>query len=147
MEKKVKTTPEVDYDNEFIKEVIKPIGDIIITTASRYSDNKMMTSTVVPLKDTQLAGTVKEFQTVVSVGPYAENQGISVGDKVLVNLSNYADTRFKKETLQTASQGSENYNTVVNYYIPKLSIDGQDHLRLSVRDIVAVVTTDYKTLK
>lgn len=128
-------------DEEYILEVIRPIGDIIITTADRYSTNKMLDKTVIPLKDTKLAGKMKEFQTVVSVGAYAKNQGIEVGDRVFVNLSNYADTRFKKETLKTAMESREDYNTVVNYYIPKLDLNKKEHLRLGVRDIIAVVKT------
>lgn len=128
-------------DDEHIVEIIRPIGDIIITTADRYSDNKMMAKTVIPLKDTKLAGKMKEFQTVVAVGAYAKNQGIDVGDRVFVNLANYADTRFKKETLKTAMDANEDYNTVVNYYIPKLDIGRKEHLRLGVRDIIAVVKT------
>lgn len=128
-------------DEEHILEVIRPIGDIIITTADRYSDNKMILKTAIPLKDTKLAGKMKEFQTVVAVGPYAQNQGINVGDRVFVNLSNYADTRFKKENLKTAMDSREDFDTVVNYYIPKLDLDKKEHLRLGVRDIIAVVRT------
>lgn len=128
-------------DEEYILEVIRPIGDIIITTADRYSVNKMMAKTAIPLKDTKLAGKMKEFQTVVAVGAYAKNQGIDVGDRVFVNLSNYADTRFKKETLKTAMDSNEDYDTVVNYYIPKMDLDNKEHLRLGVRDIIAVVRT------
>lgn len=136
--KAIKNDPR---DEEYIIEVIRPIGDIIITTADRYSDNKMMTKTTIPLKDTKLAGKMKEFQTVISVGEYAKNQGINVGDRIFVNLANYADTRFKKETLKTAMDANEDYNTVVNYYIPKLDLDKKEHLRLGVRDIIAVVRT------
>lgn len=136
-----KGTESDPRDDEYILEVIRPIGDIIITTADRYSDNKMLTKTAIPLKDTKLAGKMKEFQTVISVGAYAKNQGIDVGDRVFVNLSNYADTRFKKENLKTAMDANEDYNTVVNYYIPKLDLDKKEHLRLGVRDIIAVVRT------
>lgn len=131
-------------DGEYIKEVINPIGDIILTTAERYSPNKLMDNTIAILKDTELANTIKPYQTVVAAGPYAEGRGIKKGDRVLINLSNYANTRFKEATLKGASTDKQEMDTVVKYYVPKLSINKVDHLRLGTSDIVAVVKTDYE---
>ena len=75
---------------------IKPMFNGVITTINKYKSDVKLTGT--SLIDSTKAGSVKEYQTVVSVGPMVRD--IKVGDIVYINPSRYAVKKHKEGSLK-----------------------------------------------
>ena len=64
---------------------VKPLFNMLITTCNKYDSEQKIVGT--ELIDTTKADTVKEYQTVIAVGPSV--RGIEVGDIVVKNIMGY----------------------------------------------------------
>lgn len=107
---------------------VKPLFNGIVTTMNKYGND-------IKLKDTNLidsskAGAVKEYQTVIAVGPMV--RGINVGDTVYINPARYAVMQHKEGSLQN---GVIKDNPVIGYKFDIIEIDGVEHLYLQDSDI------------
>ena len=102
--------------------------DGIVTTINKYrTDVKLPGSSMI---DTTKAGTVKEYQTVVAIGPMV--RGIEVGDTVFINPKRYAQMKHQEGSLK---DGVISDNPVIRYNFDIIPIDGEDHLLLQMADI------------
>lgn len=99
----------------------------VVTTMNKYGEEYLKgTSMLDPTK----TGTVKEYQTVVAVGPIVK--GIEVGDVVYINPKRYAVMQHKEGTMQ---DNVVKDNPVVGYKFDIVEIDGVPHLYLADNDI------------
>lgn len=99
----------------------------VVTTMNKYGEEYLKgTSMLDPTK----TGTVKEYQTVVAVGPIVK--GIEIGDVVYINPKRYAVMQHKEGTMQ---DNVIKDNPVVGYKFDIVEIDGVPHLYLADNDI------------
>ena len=107
---------------------VKPMFNGLITTMNKYDSNiKARGSNLI---DASKANTVKEYQTVVAIGPMV--RGIEVGDVVFINPKRYAVMKHNAGSLQ---DGVIKDNPVVGYNFDIVEIDGVNHLYLQDSDI------------
>lgn len=107
---------------------VKPMFNGLITTMNRYEQDVKVKGT--DLIDSSKSNAVKEYQTVVAVGPMV--RGIEVGDTVFINPNRYAVMKHKAGSLQ---DGVIKDNPVVGYNFDIVEIDGVNHLYLQDSDI------------
>lgn len=107
---------------------IKPMFNGLITTMNRYEQDVKVKGT--DLIDSSKSNAVKEYQTVVAVGPMV--RGIEVGDTVFINPNRYAVMKHKAGSLQ---DGVIKDNPVVGYNFDIVEIEGVNHLYLQDSDI------------
>lgn len=107
---------------------VKPMFNGIVTTLNRYGNDQKIKGT--DLIDSTKVGAVKEYQTVVSIGPMV--RGINVGDVVFINPKRYAVMKHKPGTLQ---DGVIKDNPVVGYNFDIIEIDGVEHLYIQDGDV------------
>lgn len=107
---------------------VKPMFNGIVTTLNRYGNDQKIKGT--DLIDSTKVGAVKEYQTVVSVGPMV--RGINVGDVVFINPKRYAVMKHKAGSLQ---DGVIKDNPVVGYNFDILDINGVEHLYIQDGDV------------
>lgn len=107
---------------------IKPMFNGLITTMNRYEQDVKVKGT--DLIDSSKSNAVKEYQTVVAVGPMV--RGIEVGDTVFINPNRYAVMKHKAGSLQ---DGIIKDNPVVGYNFDIVEIEGVNHLYLQDSDI------------
>lgn len=101
---------------------------MLITTCNKYDSEQKIVGT--ELIDTTKADTVKEYQTVIAVGPSV--RGIEVGDIVYINPKRYA---VKKHQEGSIKDGVITDNPVIGYNFELLEIDGENCLVLYDNDI------------
>lgn len=107
---------------------VKPMFDGLVTTLNKYPrDLKVPNSTMI---DTTKAGAIKDYQTVIAVGPAV--RGIEVGDTVFINPKRYAQTKHQPGSLK---DGVVTDNPVISYNFDIIQIDGEDCLYLQSGDI------------
>ena len=107
---------------------IKPMFNGLITTMNRYEQDVKVKGT--DLIDSSKSNAVKEYQTVVAVGPMV--RGIEVGDTVFINPNRYAVMKHKAGSLQ---DGVIKDNPVIGYNFDIVEIGGVNHLYLQDSDI------------
>ena len=107
---------------------IKPMFNGLITTMNRYEQDVKVKGT--DLIDSSKSNAVKEYQTVVAVGPMV--RGIEVGETVFINPNRYAVMKHKAGSLQ---DGVIKDNPVVGYNFDIVEIEGVNHLYLQDSDI------------
>lgn len=107
---------------------VKPMFNGIVTTLNRYGNDQKIKGT--DLIDSTKVGAVKEYQTVVAVGPMV--RGIEIGDVVFINPKRYAVMKHKAGSLQ---DGVIKDNPVVGYNFDILEIDGVEHLYIQDSDV------------
>lgn len=107
---------------------VKPMFNGLITTMNKYGNDQKIKGT--DLIDSSKANSVKEYQTVVAIGPMV--RGIEVGDTVFINPKRYAVMKHKPGTLK---DGVIEDNPVIGYNFDIIDIDGVDHLYLQDGDI------------
>ena len=107
---------------------IKPMFNGLITTMNRYEQDVKVKGT--DLIDSSKSNAVKEYQTVVAVGPMV--RGIEVGDIVFINPNRYAVMKHKAGSLQ---DGVIKDNPVIGYNFDIVEIEGVNHLYLQDSDI------------
>lgn len=113
---------------------VKPLFDHIITTMDRYIINQDSLTKVIDVKTANNA--VKEYQTVVEVGPAVKD--IKVGDIVCINPRNYARPTHNKKW--SGLDGDDIKDQVImKYDFPVITIDDEDYMLLYERDIDFIV--------
>lgn len=100
----------------------------LITTMNKYGSDVMVKGS--SLVDASKANTVKEYQTVVAIGPMV--RGIEVGDVVFINPKRYAVMKHKPGSLQ---DGVIKDNPVIGYNFDVVEIDGVSHLYIQDSDV------------
>lgn len=108
---------------------VKPQFTAIITTAEEFKEDYKEGGLVVAAK-----GTLKPWQTVVSVGPQVRD--IAVGDKVMINFDRYAVKRYDVNSVKE----DLGMNKTVSYNLTYVNIEdseGEIHrnLLLDARDV------------
>lgn len=115
---------------------VTPMFNGLVTTLNKYPLDLKTKGGII---DTTKAGAVKEYQTVVAVGPMV--RGINVGDIVYINPKRYAVMKHKEGSLQ---DGVIKDNPVVGYNFDIIEIDGTEHLYLQDGDIKFVAKIEEK---
>ena len=115
---------------------VTPMFNKIITTAEfteELTDSGIITNT---------KKSVDEFQTVIAVGDSVRS--IKVGDVVCVDPNRYAVRKYKKDS---AKADIEEYaNTIIDYEIPLIILDGVKHLMIMDSDVLFIVD-DYEKIE
>lgn len=107
----------------------------VILTANRYEESDFNDSLIDD--EQKLVGNIKEYQTVVSVGPYVKD--LKAGDFVVINPKAYAKPIHKtKDTSVRGLLGDDEVEMRVEF--PTIEINGIPHLFLYDRDIDMVIT-------
>lgn len=114
---------------------VKPMFDGLVTTMNRYDSNTKVRGT--DIIDSSKAGSVKEYQTVIAVGPMV--RGIEVGDTVFINPKRYAVMKHEAGSLKDGVIGD---NPVIGYNFDIVEIDGRDYLYLQSADIKFVAEVE-----
>ena len=120
---------------------IQPLFTKIVCTADKYSKEDAVdpgTGLVTPGKE----GTIKNIQKIISLGPAASQIGLKEGDLVSLNFDRFAVRKAKKNSLREDIKGDEQYDEVVGYSLPVVSIDEQDHLFVD-SGVVEFVVSDF----
>jgi len=113
---------------------VRPLANKVITTMDKY-DIDLKHGELVDVN--KLKGTVKEYQTVVAVGPMVHY--INVGDTVLVNPAAYGKPKHVRDQGNgSIAQNTEGYHVEMEYHFPTIMIDGVEHLFITDRDIDVV---------
>ena len=115
---------------------VTPMFNKIITTAEfteELSEHGIITNT---------KKSVDEFQTVIAVGDNVRS--IKVGDVVCIDPNRYAVRKYKKDS---AKADMEEYaNTIIDYEIPLVILDGVKHLMIMDSDVLFIVD-DYEKIE
>lgn len=109
---------------------IKPLFTSIVVTANVYPSDYKEHSIISPK-----ANKLKEYQKVIAVGDSC--RGIEEGDLVCIDLSSYAQMKYKKNSIK--SDIEELHNEIVSYNVPQININGYECLYLDIRDIKYIV--------
>ena len=109
---------------------IKPLFTAVVVTAKVYPADYKEGSILSPK-----AGKLMEYQEVIAVGDSC--RGIEVGNLACIDLSNYADWKYKKNSIK--SDMEELTNEIIGYHVPQITIDGKKCLYLDIRDIKYIV--------
>ena len=109
---------------------IKPLFTAVVVTADIYPRDYKEHNIISPK-----ANKLKEYQKVVAVGDSC--RGVEEGNLVCIDLSSYAQRKYKKDSVK--SDMEELHNEIVGYNVPQIKIDGQDCMYLDVRDIKYIV--------
>ena len=109
---------------------IKPLFTAVVVTADIYPRDYKEHNIISPK-----ANKLKEYQKVVAVGDLV--RGIKEGDLVCIDLSSYAQLKYKKNSVK--SDMEELHNEIVGYNVPQIKIDDQDCMYLDIRDIKYIV--------
>ena len=109
---------------------IKPLFTAVVVTAKVYPADYKEGSILSPK-----AGKLMEYQEVIAVGDSC--RGIKVGNLVCIDLSSYADWKYKKNSIK--SDMEELTNEIIGYHVPQITIDGKKYLYLDIRDIKYIV--------
>ena len=115
----------------FVLKKVKPLFNMLITTMNTYEEDQMRGGIIDSSKQ---KGTLKEYQTVLSVGDSVRN--IKVGDVVSINPKRYAQYKHKPGSLK---DGVIEDNIVVGYNFNTLEVDGKSVLVLYDQDINFIV--------
>ena len=105
---------------------IKPMFDSLVTTMNKYEDDGFENGVIV-----KQAGSLKEYQTVIAVGPAVRN--IEVGDTVMINPIRYAKMKHKEGSLKN---GVITDNPVIGYEFKTVTINDEEYLYLQSQDIM-----------
>ena len=109
---------------------IKPMANYLVTTKEEYTDEDVKKGGLI----VKVKGALKEYQTVVSVGPLV--RGIQVGDLVCINPRRYAKYKHNPGSLK---DGVITDNPVVSYNFNVIELDHIPHLLLTDQDIDFVI--------
>ena len=115
---------------------VKPLANKVITTMDKY-DIDIKNGDLIDIK--KVKGTVKEYQTVIAVGPMCHN--IQPGDTVLINPAAYGRPKQVKDRNNgSIAQDVEGYHVEMEYNFPTIVLNGVDHLFITDRDIDCICT-------
>lgn len=110
---------------------IQPMANYLVTTKNEYTEEDIEKEGLVSAR---VVGSLKEYQTVVAVGPVV--RGIKVGDLVCINPRRYAVRKFEEGSLK---DGVIKENPVTKYNFNVIELDHVDHLLLTDQDIDFVI--------
>lgn len=110
---------------------IQPMFTAVVVTARIYPADYKEGGLISPK-----ANKLMEYQEVVAVGTTCNH--VKVGDLVCIDLSSYAQWKYKKNSVK--SDMEELTNEIVGYNVPQIKLDGKDCLYLDSRDIKFIVT-------
>lgn len=113
---------------------IQPLFTAVVVTAKVYPVDYKEKGIISPK-----ANRLMEYQKVVAVGDSC--RGIKEGDLVCIDLSSYAQYKYKKNSVK--SDMEELHNDIIGYNVPQINLDGVDCLYLDLRDIKYIVL-DYE---
>ena len=104
----------------------------VITTANRYEDDQM-TGGIIDV--TKKVGALKDYQTVIAVGPMVRN--IEVGDVVLIDMTAYGKPKHEKDRNKGESVAGlvDGYHVEMIYEIPMMVVNGEEVLNIKDRDV------------
>ena len=114
---------------------IKPLFNMLVTTCNKYDSNIKLAGT--NLLDSTKANTIKEYQTVIAVGPSV--RGIEVGDVVFINPARYIVRKHQEGSLK---DGVITDNPVIGYKFETVEVDGKICLLLFDNDIKFTATIE-----
>lgn len=103
----------------------------LVTTKDEYTEEDVKKGGII----TKVIGSLKEYQTVVAVGPMVRN--IKVGDLVSINPKRYAMKKYEDGSLK---DGVIKENPVIKYNFNVVELDHVPHLLLTDQDIDFVIT-------
>lgn len=112
---------------------LKPLYTGIITTTNKYTQDD--TSGVI-LDSRKLAGSIKEYQTVIAVGSSVRE--IKAGDTVLINFQNYLVKDKNRPENDVNSLRTEFMQQTYHLELPVMEVNDQEVLTLQERDIAFV---------
>ena len=112
---------------------LKPLYTGILTTANKYSQDD---SSGLILDTKKLAGSIKEYQTVVAVGSSVRE--IKVGDTVLINFQNYLVKDKARPENEDGSIRTEFVQQTYHLELPVMEVDDKEVLTLQEKDIAFV---------
>lgn len=112
---------------------IKPLFTAVVVTANVYPVDYKEGGLISPK-----ANKLMEYQKVVSVGDSC--RGIAEDDLVCIDLSRYAQWKYKKNSIKADME--ELHNEIIGYNVPQILLDGKNCLYLDTQDIKYIVT-DY----
>lgn len=111
---------------------VRPLLNHVITTADTYNVDQINEGII---DDNSSEGQIKEYQTVVSVGPNVAS--VKPGDIVLINPQAYARPVHKQREDSINGLMGDSVEMVVNF--PILPINGIPHLFIYDRDIDLII--------
>ena len=116
-----------------MKELIKitPLFNRIVTTMDVYQEDQYNNSL---LDITKTKGSLKEYQTVLSVGTTVRD--IKVGDVVYIDPTRYMVVQHQDKSLKGNMMGDE---LKVKYNFIVIKLNGKDCLMLFDQDVVFIV--------
>lgn len=112
---------------------LKPLYTGILTTANKYSQDD---SSGLILDTKKLAGSIKEYQTVVAVGSSVRE--IKVGDTVLINFQNYLVKDKARPENDDGSIRTEFVQQTYHLELPVMEVDDKEVLTLQEKDIAFI---------
>lgn len=107
---------------------IKPMFDSLVTTMNKYEQDGFENGVIV-----KQAGSLKEYQTVIAVGPAVRN--IEVGDTVMINPIRYAKKKHQEGSLK---DGIVTDNPIIKYEFNVIKVNGENCLLLYDQDIMYI---------
>lgn len=113
---------------------VQALNSVVITTADKYTEDQYFEGSNL-IDTSKKIDTVKDYQTVVSVGPLVRT--IKPGDLVMINPSRYARLKHEKGSLK---DGIIKDNPVVRYEMPFITLDHKTYLKLVDNDIEFIIT-------
>lgn len=117
---------------------LTPMGSKILTTCDRYEEEVEKDGII----DTEKSeGAVKEFQTVIAVGPYCRN--VKVGDLVQINPARYVVKRYKDGSLK---DNAIKQNEVIGFNFPLIEVDNKICMLLFEEDVDFIVN-EFETVE
>lgn len=105
---------------------IQPFFTAVVVTAKVYPRDYKEGGIISPK-----ANKLMEYQKVVAVGDSC--RGLKEGDLVCIDLSTYAQYKYKKNSIK--SDMEELHNDIVGYNVPQITLGGKECLYLDLRDI------------
>lgn len=114
---------------------IRPMFTSLVTTKNKWGIDELPKSTIIDPK--QMQGSLKEYQTVVAVGPMVRD--IKVGDVVMIDPSAYAAYDDYKPGDGMREKITGKGKKFLGYDFPTVELDGVEHLLLKENDITYVI--------
>lgn len=114
---------------------VKPVFNHILTTANKYEDDvKTAKGVIIDLKHTQ--GSLKDYQTVLEVGPNVRE--VKAGDVVFVNPTAYAV--WGHEEKPNSPKGVEAYSgkKIIGYRFNVVTVNDNPCLYITENDILYI---------
>lgn len=122
-------------------EKVIPVFNSIVTTANKYPKNYAYAN---GLLNETLAGKLKDYQTILAVGPAAEHQGFKAGQIVRLNYIEYIIRRHQNGNYDANRNAIEDKIVNVND-VPAFDVYNKDtgeietQLLLHDRDVICII--------